>query len=513
MPNANKPVRFIGCTVASYTALGVYNEDTIYFLTDTQQIYLGNREYTKTIKILDAQPTASTVGENGRIYVYNGNMYMCQVNGYVYNWTRIANVNDKDGTVTEIRVGTGLTGDTITGSGTIAHAVPTGASIKSDNIANSSPDFGDTFQIAGVQTDEFGHVTAVNLHTVTLPTESSLAISSTNDTAETLASEGTFEVVTEISKGHGTHDISYKKKQFKLPISNAGTGGGGATYTFETGVTKPGSIKITPSDGAPFEVVIKDWDKISAGGSGEGPGFIYEGSVENTSNLPEGASIGQIHYVKNEGAYYIYLGSTEGWSEFNSAVDLTDYALKNETIPRVSGNAGQVPKFNTDGTISSTGFRLEKDVPANAVFTDTTYTHATHTAHGLGLYKVQIDGEGHVSNATQVQKSDIINLGIPEQNTDTKVKTTPNTTGTIYLAGADKNSETTGELQINPNVYVGSDGSMNATAFHGKADTATSADTATQATKAIKDGEGNIITDTYVTKEELGDSTVVWQVI
>ena len=35
MPNANQPVRFIGCASASYAALGVYNENTIYFLTDT----------------------------------------------------------------------------------------------------------------------------------------------------------------------------------------------------------------------------------------------------------------------------------------------------------------------------------------------------------------------------------------------------------------------------------------------------------------------------------------------
>lgn len=45
------------------------------------------------------------------------------------------------------------------------------------------------------------------------------------------------------------------------------------------------------------------------------------------------------------------------------------------------------------------------------------YTHPTHTAKSSGLYKVTVDGNGHVSAATAVQKSDITALGIPAQDT------------------------------------------------------------------------------------------------
>lgn len=49
--------------------------------------------------------------------------------------------------------------------------------------------------------------------------------------------------------------------------------------------------------------------------------------------------------------------------------------------------------------------------------TDTKYTHPTYTSRSNGLYKVTVDGTGHVSYATTVTKSDITGLGIPSQDT------------------------------------------------------------------------------------------------
>lgn len=48
---------------------------------------------------------------------------------------------------------------------------------------------------------------------------------------------------------------------------------------------------------------------------------------------------------------------------------------------------------------------------------DTAYTHPTYTAKSSGLYKVTVDGTGHVSAATAVAKADITALGIPAQDT------------------------------------------------------------------------------------------------
>ena len=52
------------------------------------------------------------------------------------------------------------------------------------------------------------------------------------------------------------------------------------------------------------------------------------------------------------------------------------------------------------------------------------YTHPTHTAKSSGLYKITVDGNGHVSAATAVAKSDITALGIPSTNTTYSTATT-----------------------------------------------------------------------------------------
>ena len=62
---------------------------------------------------------------------------------------------------------------------------------------------------------------------------------------------------------------------------------------------------------------------------------------------------------------------------------------------------------------------VNSDVPSGAKFTDTIYTHPSYTAKASGLYKVTVDGTGHVSAANAVTKSDITALGIPGSDTNT----------------------------------------------------------------------------------------------
>ena len=51
------------------------------------------------------------------------------------------------------------------------------------------------------------------------------------------------------------------------------------------------------------------------------------------------------------------------------------------------------------------------------------YTHPTYTSKSSGLYKVAVDGTGHVSGAIDVTKADITELGIPAQDTTYSVAT------------------------------------------------------------------------------------------
>jgi len=98
------------------------------------------------------------------------------------------------------------------------------------------------------------------------------------------------------------------------------------------------------------------------------------------------------------------------------------------------------------------------------------YTHPTYTSKTSGLYKVTVDGTGHVSAATAVAKSDITALGIPGTDTDTHYTAVPKvgaSTGTGNAAQADpylkiiENSSVSGYIQLKAgdNVSVSSDSS------------------------------------------------------
>lgn len=69
---------------------------------------------------------------------------------------------------------------------------------------------------------------------------------------------------------------------------------------------------------------------------------------------------------------------------------------------------------------------------------NTVYTHPTYTAKSSGLYKITVDGTGHVSAATAVVKADITALGIPGSDTDTHY-----TTHLYAGSGAAANATTT----------------------------------------------------------------------
>ncbi len=87
---------------------------------------------------------------------------------------------------------------------------------------------------------------------------------------------------------------------------------------------------------------------------------------------------------------------------------------------------------STDGLMSASdkGKLDGIDAGANA------YTHPVYPERTAGLYKVTVDGKGHVSQAAAVSKADITALGIPEQDT-----TYSAATGSIagLMSAADKN--------------------------------------------------------------------------
>lgn len=63
------------------------------------------------------------------------------------------------------------------------------------------------------------------------------------------------------------------------------------------------------------------------------------------------------------------------------------------------------------------------------------YTHPSYTAKSSGLYKITVDGTGHISAATAVTKADITGLGIPGTDTNTWTALKGATTSAAGTAG------------------------------------------------------------------------------
>lgn len=78
-------------------------------------------------------------------------------------------------------------------------------------------------------------------------------------------------------------------------------------------------------------------------------------------------------------------------------------------------NAAAVATGKTDGLLSAADKAKLDGIAAGA----NKYVHPSYTAKSSGLYKVTVDGSGHVSSAAPVTKSDITALGIPGQDTNT----------------------------------------------------------------------------------------------
>lgn len=85
--------------------------------------------------------------------------------------------------------------------------------------------------------------------------------------------------------------------------------------------------------------------------------------------------------------------------------------------------AGKVDKVSGKGLSTNDYTTAEKNKLSGIADGANKYVHPTYTAKESGLYKVTIDGQGHVSAAALVGKSDITGLGIPAQDTTYSVMT------------------------------------------------------------------------------------------
>ena len=123
--------------------------------------------------------------------------------------------------------------------------------------------------------------------------------------------------------------------------------------------------------------------------------------------------------------------------------DLTPYAKTADV------NKELAKKVNTEegkGLSTNDYTTPEKEKLAGIEAGANLYNHPKHTAAESGLYKVTVDGEGHVSATTPVAKEDITGLGIPAQDTTY----TPATTSQSGLMSAEDKTKLDGMVYATP---------------------------------------------------------------
>lgn len=173
---------------------------------------------------------------------------------------------------------------------------------------------------------------------------------------------------------------------YNVPVANDTT----------QGITKLYSTTGTNTDGAISQYGINNILANYAKLTDITAAYRYKGTVDNYSDLPTAHKIGDVYNIKNaDAANNIKAGDnvvwngTE-WDNLSGVVDLSAYLTKPEADKLYLGKNATAANATTVN-----GHTVLSDVPANAKFTDTVYTHpSTHPASMItGLAKVATSGK------------------------------------------------------------------------------------------------------------------------
>lgn len=173
IPTLYETIHVRVCSSSEYESLDSYDNNSIYFVTDSCKVYVGSTEYTKSCVVRPSRPAEGEQGEEGRIYI-------CQEDGssFAYIGGKWVTIYDPElPTVKYVRAGEGIScsPNPIITDGTVSHAVPEGATETVPDTTEVNLKLGESFTLNEVKTDKFGHVTGVEQKTVNMPSADELA--------------------------------------------------------------------------------------------------------------------------------------------------------------------------------------------------------------------------------------------------------------------------------------------------------------------------------------------------
>lgn len=511
MPTVDEKILFKAGLQAAFDGIGSKDVNTIYFVTDTQRLFVGETEYSRPVQ--HGAEVPSTYAPANSLFVKE-------------TGTARELYYSKDGT-----------------SWDLVCQLP--AEIEGGvfgNNATTSLAFEGNFKVPKVTVDDRGNVTAIEDVTLTLP-------AAPKDAVINVTAQGSGPIVGAVTKGTGNTEIVVENKsladldiatetdltaaegrisaletgkQDKLEfqtaynaetnkaatmtdVTNAVAGLSGAMHYVGESTTDPstgtatvtGHTKWAAGDVVTYQTKEYVYDGKTWRELGDETSFAVKGSIKN-ADIADDAEIAQSK-----------IEDTTGWisDSLNAKVDKTT-TVNGQAL---SGNV-QIDRVNQAGTADKVAHKLTINGTEFDGSADQTVTINTDKAlDGLTDVTITTPAAGQVV-AYDANSSGWVNKTLTKA--DVGLDKVDNT------ADAEKNVASAAKLTTSRNITLTGDASGTA-AFDGSANAsiavtvshATAADSATSAesaTKATQDAAGNVISDTYATKKEVEAATLVW---
>ena len=172
--------------------------------------------------------------------------------------------------------------------------------------------------------------------------------------------------------------------------------------------------------------------------------MIFKGVVNRNTDLPATHELGWTYKIGTTGTYAgnvcevgdMIICVTSGTAANNAHWTVVQANVDGAVTGPTASTVGHVATFNsaTGKVIKDSGYTIATSVPANAKFTDTTYSNATTTTPGLMSASDKVKVDAAVTNIKTVSGTNINAVGTPSV---TATKNGAETTLTFnYLKGA-----------------------------------------------------------------------------
>lgn len=460
MPTSGQQIKFLAGLQANYDEISPKDLNTIYFCTDTQRLFQGESEYTRPVGFGTSLPSGY-MPPNSLFFRTDENVLYFSQNGSA--WNPVSNF----------------------------YTHPSFTARVLGDQEGSTLQFGGTFKVPKITVDEQGHVSAGEDITFTMPTAQEIPDVPDVETADA----GSGNAVTSISADG--HTITVTKGETFATADELGTvettannampksGGaftGAITVQAPTENTNPATKEYADSQASEAEQNAKDYaDSILAANDA----MVFKGTIgtEGTvSTLPDTHETGWTYRVITAGTYagqQCEIGDLIICIADGSSANNAHWTVAQTNI---DGAVTHTDVLTTDNILLGDG---NGQVKASGVKVSDLAT-ATDVANKVDK-TFELNGHALSGDSLELSKTDI-GLGNVDNTAD-----------------ANKNVASAGKLTTPVNITISGD-ATGTTSFDGSNDATITLDVQ----RATADADGNDIQETYATKTEVQQATLVW---